>query len=266
MLLLIDVGNTRVKWGVPEDAKVAPTSVGAVRWRHAGVTAHGDIAQLAQAWQSLPISRVLLSNVAGAVLGERLQTILHSVFGAQLALAWLSSQAELAGLRNAYRDPAQLGCDRFASALGARALFGQQALLVVTCGTATTVDAISAAGDFIGGMILPGLGMMASALALNTAQLPHIQTLASLTTPFADNTADAIIAGCIAAQVGAIERAAVAHRAQQGELLCVLSGGAGAVLAPYLAQPCQIVDNLVLIGLHVVASASDPAFIPFPSC
>ena len=65
-------------------------------------------------------------------------------------------------------------------------------------------------GDFLGGMILPGLDMMARALAAGTAQLPHIDARASGLAPFADNTADAIASGCIAAQAGAIERAATA--------------------------------------------------------
>jgi len=125
---------------------------------------------------------------------------------------------------------------------------------VATCGTATTVDAVTPDGDFLGGMILPGLGVMATSLALNTAQLPQIQSISAVATPFADNTTDAIIAGCIAAQTGAIERAVAAHQHTHGEVLCVLAGGAGQVLAPYLSTPCEKVDNLVLIGLHAAAA------------
>lgn len=255
MLLLIDAGNTRIKWGVPDNAELAPVTVDAVRWRHAGAVERGAVAQLAQDWQGLAVRRVLVSNVAGPALRESLQSALQAAFGAQVAVTWFASQAQLAGVRNGYRHPAQLGCDRFASAIGARALFAQRPLIVATCGTATTVDALTAAGDFIGGMILPGLGVMATSLALNTAQLPQIQAISAVATPFADNTGDAIVAGCIAAQAGAIERAVAAHRQAHGEVLCVLAGGAGPVLASYLAVPCEKVDNLVLIGLHVVATA-----------
>lgn len=252
MLLLIDAGNTRVKWGVPHGELFVSTPTG--HWAHVGSAARGDLAELSAAWMGLPITRVLVSNVAGAALRQDLLVILQRSFGVQIDVTWFASQPRLAGLRNGYKNPAQLGCDRFASAIGAHALFPNRALIVATCGTATTVDAVTAGGEFIGGMILPGLGVMATSLALNTAQLPQIQTISEVSTPFADNTADAIIAGCIAAQAGAIERAVVKHREQHEDVLCVLAGGAGPLLAAYLAMPCEKVDNLVLIGLHVAAS------------
>lgn len=252
MLLLIDAGNTRVKWGVPRDVAFLPEQTD--RWLHAGSAARGEVDELSAAWTGLAITRVVVSNVAGPVLRETLLTALQGVFGEAIDVIWFASQSELAGLRNRYKNPGQLGCDRFASAIGAHALFPDRALIVATCGTATTVDAVTADGAFIGGMILPGLGVMATSLALNTAQLPQIQTISEVTTPFADNTTDAIIAGCIAAQTGAIERAVVKHRERHGDVLCVLAGGAGPLLASYLAMPCEKVDNLVLIGLHVAAS------------
>lgn len=254
MLLLIDAGNTRVKWGVPRDALFDREREHGDRWLHAGSAARADAAALAQAWQGLPVTQAIISNVAGPALRDALQVALPEAFGAQIKVVWFASQPELAGVRNRYRNPAQLGCDRFASAIGAHALFPAQALIVATCGTATTVDAVTAQGDFIGGMILPGLGVMATSLALNTAQLPQIEAISAVTTSFADNTTDAIIAGCIAAQVGAIERAATAYRQQHGEVLCVLAGGAGPILSPYLAMPCEKVDNLVLTGLHAAAA------------
>jgi len=251
MLLLIDAGNTRVKWGVPgRDA----WSLDGVHWLHVGSVARDDVSTLPKTWHDLPVTRVIVSNVAGPGMREALEASVRTAFGEAMAIEWFASQAELAGLRNLYKNPAQLGCDRFATAIGARALFPDRALIVATCGTATTVDAVTAAGDFIGGMILPGFGVMATSLALNTAQLPQIHTISEVATPFADNTTDAIIAGCIAAQTGAIERAVVRHREQHGDVLCVMAGGAGAMLASYLAMPCEKVDNLVLIGLHVAAS------------
>lgn len=255
MLLLIDAGNTRIKWSIPRDAAFAPAR--ADRWQHTGSADRSDVADLPAAWRALPVTRAVVANVAGPALREALTLALQEAFGAQITVTWFASQAALAGLRNRYQQPRQLGCDRFAAAIGAHALFPARALLVATCGTATTVDAVTADGEFTGGMILPGLGMMAASLALNTAQLPQIQAIGETTGPFADNTADAIIAGCIAAQTGAIERAFAAHRARCGEVLCVLSGGAGSFLTPHLTIPCEKikrVDNLVLIGLHAAAS------------
>ena len=130
------------------------------------------------------------------------------------AIDWFASVPQLAGVRNGYRNPAQLGCDRFAAAIGAHALEPGKALVVATCGTATTIDALSADGDFLGGMILPGLGLMASSLARNTAQLPQIAASGAVPAGFADNTDDAILSGCLSAQAGAIERACGAARRQ----------------------------------------------------
>ena len=251
MLLLIDAGNTLIKWGVPKEQVFSVADAGC--WRHVGAVARGEVAALAQAWGDLPVVRALVSNVAGLAVREALQATLHAAFGEELRIDWFASQSQLAGVRNRYRNPGQLGCDRFASAIGAHALFPRRALIVATCGTATTVDAVTPEGEFLGGMILPGLGVMATSLALNTAQLPQIQSISAVASPFADNTTDAIIAGCIAAQTGAIGRAVAAHQQAYDDVLCVLAGGAGPVLAPYLSTPCEKVDNLVLIGLHVAA-------------
>ncbi|MCA1326143.1 type III pantothenate kinase [Herbaspirillum sp. alder98] len=252
--LLIDAGNTRIKWGVP-------LAHGLGRWLVEGAVERGQVMQLAQAWQPLTgeVGRVCISNVAGAALQAELAQVLHAVFGAALEIEWFASLPQRAGVRNGYRTPGQLGCDRFAAAIGARALFPAQELVVATCGTATTVDAVSADGVFLGGMILPGLAMMTTSLAANTAQLPQIGGISTSVGPFADNTGDAIIAGCIAAQAGAIEHA-LRQRRQAGvaPLRCVLAGGAGQLLVPHLAlgdAMLEKVDNLVLIGLQAALAA-----------
>jgi len=251
MLLLIDAGNTRIKWAVvPAGAGTAVLG----QWTDSGSVAHGEVGQLVEAWRRYPVGRVLLSNVAGAAMQEELEQALAATLGLHpVPVDWFASVAELAGVRNGYRAPGQLGCDRFAAAIGARALFPGRALVVATCGTATTVDAVTAEGVFAGGMILPGLGLMAATLAKNTAQLPRVAADIEVSGPFADNTDAAIASGCIAAQAGAIERAAAAHARYSGQdVLCVLSGGAAALIAPHLGLPSQQIDNLVLVGLHQV--------------
>jgi type III pantothenate kinase len=108
-------------------------------------------------------------------------------------------------------------------------------------------------------MILPGLAMMTQSLAANTAQLPQIGSISSSVGPFADNTGEAIVAGCIAAQAGAIEHALRQRRAVgAAPLRCVLAGGAGQLLVPHLAlgdAMLEKVDNLVLIGLQAALAA-----------
>ncbi|MFZ6769741.1 type III pantothenate kinase [Undibacterium sp. Di26W] len=254
MQLLIDAGNTRIKWAVPaaESALAGQPPV----WLHSGSVSHAELASLAQAWQHIPVSKVLISNVAGATIKAELTAILHKLQPAAL-VSWFASQEQVAGIHNAYRNPAQLGCDRLASMVGAHYLFPQQDVVVATCGTATTVDAVTAQGQFQGGMILPGLKLMAESLARNTAQLPQVAESIHLAGIFADNTDQAIVSGCISAQVGAIRRAvSVLEEQQKQAVTCVISGGAAPYLMAHLGLRHQHVDNLVLTGLFVVAQSS----------
>lgn len=242
MLLLIDAGNTRVKWALADDG----AALGA--WRASGVVSHAELNHLPSAWHEQPVTRAIVANVAGNKLRDQLQLMLPSTVPPQ-AVTWFASKAQLGSMHNTYRNPQQLGCDRFAAAYGARALASGQALVVATCGTATTIDAVSAAGDFLGGMILPGLGLMAASLARNTAQLPQVGAVTPRAAAFADNTDDAIVAGCLAAQAGAIERACALH----GAAACIISGGAARYISPSLSVPHRMVDNIVLTGLHAAA-------------
>jgi type III pantothenate kinase len=240
MLLLVDAGNTRVKWAL------AGTAAPAGHWIAHGAVTHAELDTLGAAWQGRGVTRAIVSNVAGPDMRARLQALLPTP-----QVEWFASGARRAGVSNHYRNPAQLGCDRFAAAIGARTLAPGQALVIATCGTATTIDGVSADGVFVGGMILPGLGLMASSLARNTAQLPQVAPGAAAPPLFADNTGDAIISGCLSAQAGAIERAVAGHRAG----LCLVSGGAAPYVAPSLKIAHRIVDNIVVVGLHAAALA-----------
>jgi type III pantothenate kinase len=247
-LLLIDAGNTRIKWAL--------TSTGAAlgAWTRDGAVMHADAGQLADAWSGIGAHggavRVIAANVAGdGVRGTVSGLLARCLPGA--AIEWFASVPQRAGVTNGYRNPGQLGCDRFAAAIGAHALAAGKAVIVANCGTATTIDAVTADGRFLGGMILPGLGLMASALARNTAQLPQIAQDGKLPAGFADNTDDAILSGILSAQAGAIERAFGLHQA--AELL--ISGGASAYVAAALALPMRRIENIVMIGLHAAARA-----------
>lgn len=250
MLLLVDAGNTRIKWAVLDPA--APAALGV--WLKQGSVSYLDFAQLQPMWAAYPIRRAIISNVAGAVV----QTQLSAAIGSQVELEWFAAQSSRAGLTNHYQNPQQLGSDRFASAIGAHALCPEQNLIVATCGTATTIDAVTAQGDFIGGMIAPGLQLMAQSLAVNTAQLPHVQDAVSVATHFANSTEAAIWSGCLACQVGAIEHAVhnfslFTQSEPAGLPLCLLSGGAAPYLTSSLHIAHRLVDNLVLIGLQASA-------------
>ena len=230
MILLIDAGNTRIKWALI-DADDVDGPAGAESGEEPG---EGP--------------RTGPSAGPGTCLGAGRDE--------QGAIEWFASVSERAGVKNGYRNPAQLGCDRFAAAIGAHALAPGQALIVANCGTATTIDAVSADGVFLGGMILPGLGLMATSLARNTAQLPQVAQGGKLPSGFADNTDDAILSGLLAAQAGAIEHACALHQAEA----CLISGGAAGYIAPALPAhiPYRLVDNIVLIGLQAAAGSDQP--------
>lgn len=244
MLLLVDAGNTRIKWAI------AAPGAAPGEWTQADAVPHAGLDGSAEAWRRAGVARAIVSNVAGSEVRERLARALPD----GVPVEWFASTEERAGLRNGYRNPGQLGCDRFAAAIGARALAPGQDLIVATCGTATTIDAVTADGRFIGGMILPGLALMAGSLARNTAQLPQATPGAAPPPIFGDNTNDAIVSGVLSAQAGAIERACAAH----GATACIVSGGAAPYIAPVLKFSYLLVDNIVLVGLHAAAARLPP--------
>ncbi|GAB7548077.1 type III pantothenate kinase [Cupriavidus sp. 8B] len=264
--LLIDIGNTRLKWAWCDDAWSGAVLHGAplpTPWQHGGAVAHGELGTLVAQWASLRAAHasgaqpmVWVSNVAGAAIAAGLQAALDSGFGPGVGVNWVRSGPRFGGLVNGYREPAQLGVDRWIGSIGARCYRPEGALLIVTAGTATTLDVVSAQDRFEGGLILPGLDLMLGALARNTAQLPSLEVSdAGLATPWADNTRDAIAAGCLAAQAGAVEHTWRAL-CERGPVRCLLSGGARHVLANALSMPIEQHDNLVLLGLYVMASQS----------
>ncbi|PKO94133.1 MAG: type III pantothenate kinase [Betaproteobacteria bacterium HGW-Betaproteobacteria-10] len=236
MIVCLDSGNSRIKWGVHDGQ----------HWLAQGAVAHAEVAQLAALVDHWPTpGKVLLANVAGAEAGQRIRQ--------QLA-AWQSvfdevkAEAQRCGVTNLYKNPAQLGVDRWCALVGARAQTSS-ACLVVMAGTATTIDTLDAQGHFLGGLILPGLGLMHRALARDTAGLPFAN---GHFTSQPRCTDDAIVSGAIEAQAGAIERAFA--RLAVADASCLLSGGNAARLAEHLNIPCQVLENLPLQGLRQLAS------------
>lgn len=219
-VLCIDAGNSRLKWGVRD---------GGV-WLARGM--HLDAVEARPA-------RILACNVAGDPSRQSIGTF---AAGRGLPVEWLLPCAAQGGVTNGYDHPAQLGADRWAALIAARAMHAGPSV-VVMAGTATTIDVLDGNGRFCGGLILPGLSLMRAALARNTAGLPHA---AGHYRRQPTNTDDAIASGAIHATLGAIERMC----ATLGEdALCLLSGGAAGELAPHLERPLRQVDNLVLEGL-----------------
>ncbi|MDD5180463.1 MAG: type III pantothenate kinase [Gallionellaceae bacterium] len=233
--LLIDIGNSRIKWVLAEGGL----------WLKQGVADRTEWIALQHAFAGLPSPhKVLVSNVAG---GEAAQHAYAACAAWGCPVEIISAKVGQCGVRNNYERPASLGSDRWAALIAA---WHQEhaACLVVNCGTATTVDALSANGEFLGGLILPGMDMMRHSLAAGTAQL---ETEKGNWREFPRNTADAIFSGAVQATVGAI-------RQQHGLLgvpgaRCLLGGGAADYVQPQLELPLVRVDNMVLHGLQIIA-------------
>ena len=241
MILVIDCGNTRAKWGLHRG--FARPGDG---WRTLGSLPIGELGRLESEWQSFPQPRAIaIAHVAGSATRERLAMALRRFEARPI---WVSARASQCGVTNGYTDPAQLGADRWAALIGARQIH-RGPVLVVNAGTATTVDVLSSSGLFRGGLILPGPELMKESLATGTAGLPLARG------EFAElprNTADAIETGCLLAQVGAIERM---HGRLEPGALCLVSGGSALRIAGRLNIPARVVENLVLEGLVLIASS-----------
>lgn len=241
MILLIDAGNTRIKWRIITPASPHPVAENAC--------SHNQTEHLAAIFTTYPdIRRIIGTNVAGTSIRDTINQ-LSSAYA--LTPEWIIAAPQHNRLHNLYANPAQLGSDRWAALIGAHSLH-THACLVVTAGTATTIDLINDSGTFLGGLILPGIELMKRALSVNTAQLSLLEG-EFCTTP--RNTADAIHSGCLFAQAGAIEKmfGQIAHLPHA---LCLLSGGAASTFSHLLSIPFRQVNNLVLDGLAVISGTS----------
>lgn len=236
MILCVDSGNTRLKWGLRDGDS----------WLALGACLHAEHGDFAAAVAALPApERVVVANVAGAAVAQAIEQTLAAW---RERLVFVRSGARAGGVVNGYEQPGRLGVDRWCALVGARG-YSRAACLVVGAGTATTVDTLDAAGTFRGGLILPGFDLMRRALAGQTAGLP---LAAGEHRAWPRCTDDAIYSGCLEAQAGAIERA-YARLAGEGEAECLLFGGAAPLLDAHLAIPRRRIDTLVLDGLHALA-------------
>ncbi len=241
MILAIDAGNSRVKWGWHNGKDW--TSIATVSLIE--FAASSDHVNPFSVTHADP-ERIIISNVAGEG-AHHLLVNWTSIFDAETL--WLRAEAERYGISNRYERPEQLGPDRWAALVAARAIHAGPCL-VVNSGTATTVDMLTGEGVFLGGAILPGAELMRFVLHEHTGRLP-IKDGDYRDTP--RNTADAIETGCRHAQAGAVERLYRVFRDLELNPLCIVSGGAGQLLVDQLSMPRRYVENLVLDGLAHIA-------------
>jgi type III pantothenate kinase len=243
-ILVIDVGNSRLKWALR----------GPKGWSARGSVANQDIGSLAvRDWQNLERpARAVGVNVAGEAARVRVEGQLGRW---RLPIEWLVAGPQAGGVTNRYRVPSQLGADRWAALVAARRRAvaaneaSPRACIVVNAGTAVTIDALDASGAFLGGSILPGVPLKLRALADNTAAL---RVAPGEFQDFPTTTPDAIYSGAVQAVCGAIER--MRQRVTpDAPVTCYVSGGGAQDVAARLAAPVEVVDNLVLEGVLVLA-------------
>jgi type III pantothenate kinase len=247
LILVIDVGNSRMKWGLR----------GSLGWVVQGNTPNSEIGALSvRDWHNLQRpTRAVGVNVAGEAARVRVEAQLARW---RVVPEWLTATEFACGVTNRYVRASQLGADRWASLVAAwrrsttTDLF-PPACLVVNAGTAVTIDALDADGVFHGGLILPGIRLMLQALAENTSGL---RTSGGDFREFPDNTADAIYTGAVQAVCGAIEQTRRRMDTNPAHVRCYLAGGAALEIAMHLNPPVEIVDNLVLEGVLALAGES----------
>ena len=247
-LLALDIGNTRLKWARYADAKPGAQMLAQ------GAEFLENIDKLSEgAWSGLPAPRhVLGCVVAGDTVRRRVQEQMEHW---DVPPQWVVASESEAGMRNGYDHPARLGADRWVAMIGAyHRMLSQGAprpMVVVMVGTAVTVEAIDASGKFLGGLILPGHGIMLRALESGTAGL-HVPT--GEVREFPTNTSDALTSGGTYAIAGAVERM-VQHVITHcgAEPACIMTGGAGWKMAPSMTRPFELVDNLIFEGLLQIA-------------
>ena len=254
--LAIDIGNTRLKW-----ALFAQPVPGRPPVRHGAVFLETIDALAESEWADLVAPDQMLGCVvAGEAVRRRVEEQMELW---DVVPRWVVPATAEAGVVNGYDHPSRLGADRWVALVGARARVAAEAAatgrpprpaLVVMVGTAVTIDALDATGRFLGGLILPGFGLMLRALEMGTAGL---KVPTGETTEFPTNTSDALMSGGVFAIAGAVERQhkRLAARSGGDAPKVLIAGGAAVKLAPALDVEFEIVDSLLFEGLLEMEAA-----------
>ena len=253
-LLAIDVGNTRLKW------KLFDRAATGARVLAQGAEFLEQIDRLAEgAWADLPEPDAMLGCI---VAGQAVQQRVHQQMEQwDVAPRWVTASEAEAGLMNAYDYPPRLGADRWAAMIGARQHMLRRGparpLILAMVGTAVTVEAIDQHGRFLGGLILPGHGIMLRAMESGTAGL-HVPT--GEVVEFPTNTSDALTSGGTFAIAGACERMYQnLFRHCYAQPMCLMTGGAGWKMLPSMTRPFELVESLIFDGLLTLAEAREQA-------
>jgi type III pantothenate kinase len=247
MTVLVDIGNTRIKWATLEHGQLVKR----------GSAVHRDSldAALAEFAAALPAKpRIIASNVAGESVAKQLSSLVAVRPDASLEL--VATSAERFGVRCAYADPSRLGVDRWVAVLAAHHA-ARAAACVLNAGTAVTFDAVDADGAHLGGLILPSAGLLAAALDRNTSNIGRTVPATSVAhgLELLGRTTDAAVGhGAWLALAAALDRAVVTVARALGTTPVVyLTGGDADALRGWLETRVELRADLVLEGLALFA-------------
>jgi len=247
MKLLLDIGNSSVNWALQEKAEFI--SFGDFSY------AKNNLAQdlKENLLFSVSPSDVLISNVAGVEIFN----LLHDWVKKQWQLeCWQPSvSSRYKELKNSYREPEQMGLDRWL-AMVASWEEHHNTLCLVGCGTALTIDLIDANGEHLGGYIAPGIELMQKALVSHTEQI-NVNVKKQALLAYANDTQTAVNNGAFLAVVSMIDRSLDQFMKEfECEPKCIISGGMAGLIKPLLDRPFEHQPNLVLTGLSMLHKAS----------
>ena len=250
MKLLLDIGNTRIKSALLHEGELSQHHVVA----YATLTTQQLQSQLLQRYND--VQAVCIANVAGSSMAQRISDAVQHQW--TITPTFVSTSATQGEVRNAYSQPEKLGVDRWLCLLATHAMHtGAQVNVIVSIGTAMTVDVLSADGQHRGGLIVPGPDLMISSLLHNTSNIAaHATDGETNDTFFANNTLGAIHQGAAHACAALIE-ATYRHLALDESLKVLITGGAASRVIPLLGIPVKEVPDLVLQGLAVMADMSN---------
>lgn len=247
MILLLEIGNTTLKWALWEAGHMG--AVAAVGWR-----GRDPVVIAEEQWSSLASpQRVLVASVAPAELTGPLADWAHAKWG--IAPEYLVATERAAGVVNGYVEPARLGVDRWLALVAARNIAAGPSY-VVDCGTAMTVDVLDDSGRHLGGLIVPGLGLMRTALEQSTG-ICLGRDGAGAVELLARDTDSAVGGGTLYAVVAFIDRVVADVSAALGVApQCLITGGDAPRVLPLLSGDYTYRPDLVLEGIAALLEES----------
>lgn len=246
-ILTVDIGNTMIKWGIWLNHELTQT----------GGCEHNSIFTEQLFAGCLPVDSFIKTVYVSSVAAKIAETALKEWAG-DIGVAetiFMRVEKQCCGVTNAYSDPSSHGVDRWAALIGARSLY-QTAVCVIDIGTAVTVDFMDGAGVHQGGVIMPGLDMMRSALTKNTAGIPMLFQVQDDSLGLMVNTTTAAVnSGTINLLRAGLQDVCRQAVAQFGETITIIiTGGMSEKLMPQLISQHVVHDpHLILKGLHFAA-------------